>query len=64
MKNKVYEDENIKLYRDDKQYDVKTKDLSRKINYGAKTDYGMSFNVEWTNVVSQYACEYEFALAA
>ena len=61
---KVYEDENISLHRRDKQYDIKTKDLSRKINYGKQDSFGLSFNIEWTNAVSQYACEYEYALAA
>jgi len=29
MKNKVYEDENIRLYRDNKDYEIKTRDPAR-----------------------------------
>jgi len=64
MKNKVYEDENIRLYRDNKDYEIKTRDLSRQVNWGVQTSYGMKFNVEWTQAVSNYAFEAQYALAA
>lgn len=58
---KVYEDENIKLYRQDQDYDIKTKDLSRQLSVGYVSAYGLSFSVKWENVVSMYSEEYALA---